>query len=237
MAWFTVLGHRGQDLYPDLKRRVRQSRELWEQDPIRFDILLHFGAFVTESSGHFSEYVPYYRKRRELIERYCRPGYLGQEGFYADNWPRWRRETDEHRDRVLAGTEALKLARSREYASYIVEARETNAPSRIHGNVLNRDLIANLPSNGCVEVACAVDRAGIHPIPFGPLPASLAALCRANMACFELAATAVLEQSREAAIQALLLDPLTAAVCCPAEIRQMAEELLGAERDFIPVLK
>jgi alpha-galactosidase len=222
MAWFTTLRHRGRDLYPELRERVRKSRELWEKDPVRFDILLHFGAFVTESSGHMSEYVPYYRKRRDLLARYCRAGYLGQEGFYAESWPKWRRETDEWRERVLAGTEELKIERTQEYASYIV---------------LNRGLIDNLPLDGCVEVACVVDRNGIHPARFGPLPPQLAALCRSNMAMCDLAATAVIERSREAAVQALLLDPLTAAVCSPAEIRQMTEELLEAERDYIPALR
>ena len=236
MSWFTTLRHRGEDLYPQLRRRVQDSAELWEKDPVRFEVMLHFGAFVTESSGHFSEYVPYYRKRRELRERYCRPGYLGQESFYADNWPKWRQECDDARRRVLAGQGELKLDRSAEYASYIIEARETNVPYVIHGNVPNRGLIENLPADGCVEVACVVDRAGIHPTRFGPLPPQLAALCRANMSMFDLAATAVIERSREAAIHALLLDPLTAAVCCPAEIREMAAELLAAQRDYIPAL-
>ncbi len=237
MSWFTTLRHKGQDLYPVLCRKVQESRELWEKDPVRFDIMLHFGAFVTESSGHLSEYVPYYRKRRELLDRYCRAGYLGQESFYADNWPKWRRESDESRERVLAGAEELKLERSLEYASYVIEARETNVPCLIHGNVLNRGLIDNLPADGGVEVACVVDRHGIHPTHFGPLPAQLAALCRANMAMFDLAATAVIERSKEAAIHALLLDPLTAAACCPAEIRHMAEELLTAERAYLPALE
>jgi alpha-galactosidase len=237
LAWFTRLAHQGHDVYPILREKVQKCRELWEKDPVRFDIMLHFGAFVTESSGHFSEYVPYYRKRPELIERYCRAGYLGQTGFYADNWPRWRQELDAWRRRVLAGQEELKTERSREYASYIIEARETGVPFVIHGNVANRRLIENLPADGCVEVACRADRTGIHPQPFGALPPQLAALCRANMAMFDLAATAAIEQCREAAIHALMLDPLTAAVCCPAEIRQMAEELFEAEREYIPQLK
>lgn len=236
MSWFTTLRHRGVDLYPALCRRVQDDPQLWERDPVRFDTMLHFGAFVTESSGHFSEYVPYYRKRRDLIGQYCRSGYLGQESFYADNWPRWRQECDAARQRLLAGEEELKTERSLEYASYIIAARETHVPFVIHGNVLNRGLIANLPADGCVEVACVVDRTGIHPTRFGPLPPQLAALCRANMAMFDLAATAVVEGSKAAAIHALLLDPLTAAVCAPAEIQRMAEELLTAERAFIPEL-
>ena len=237
MSWFTRLARRGLDLYPALREKIQASPELWEKDPVRFDILLHFGAFVTESSGHFSEYVPYYRKRRALIERYCRDGYLGRESFYADCWPKWRADLDVWRRRILAGHEELKTQRSREYASYIIEARETNVPYVIHGNVANRGLIDNLPADGCVEVACVVDRNGIHPTRFGPLPPQLAALCRSNMGMFDLAAIAATECRKEAAIHALLLDPLSAAACSPAEIRQMAEELFNAERDYIPGLR
>jgi alpha-galactosidase len=235
MAWFTHLRRNGTDLYPELKRKVQQDKSLWEKDPVRFDIMLHFGAFVTESSGHFSEYLPYYRKRRELIHEYCRAEYLGEEGFYAKNWPTWRRQCDEQRQAGIDGKEPLKTERSPEYASYIIAARETNEPFVIHGNVSNRGgLIENLPHDGCVEVPCVVDRTGIHPTRFGKLPPQMAALCAANMRMFDLAATACIERDREAAIHALMVDPLTAAVCSPAEIRRMAEELITAEQEYLP---
>lgn len=233
MSWFTTLRRRGRDLYPDLKRKVIEDKSLWERDPVRFDIMLHLGAFVTESSGHFSEYVPYYRKRKDLRDQYCRERYLGQESFYADNWPQWRQDSDNWRRRFLAGQEELKTERSPEYASRIIEARETNKPYVIHGNVANSGLINNLPHDGCVEVACTVDRLGIHPQHYGTLPPQLAGLCRANMSMFDLAATACLERSREAALHALMLDPLTAAVCSPAEIRRMADELFAAEQPYL----
>ncbi|MCG8508670.1 MAG: hypothetical protein MI741_05515, partial [Rhodospirillales bacterium] len=137
MAWFTTLRHNGCDLYPELSRKVQADRELYEKDPVRFDMMLHFGAFVTESSGHCSEYVPYYRKRRELIDQYCRAEYLGQESFYADSWPKWRRESDDWRRRVLEGNEAFETERSFEYASRILEARATDTPYVIHGSVPN----------------------------------------------------------------------------------------------------
>jgi len=237
MSWFTKLAHRGEDLYPVLRRRVEESKDLWEKDPVRFDMMRHFGAFVTESSGHFSEYVPYYRKGRDLMERYCRPGYLGQESFYADNWPKWRADSDDWRRRALAGQQEIPTQRGHEYASYIIEAIETGGPYVFHGNVANAGLIENLPADGCVEVACVADRNGVRPTRFGPLPPQLAALCRANMAMFDLAVRAVLERSREAAIHALMVDPLMAAVCCPADIRRMAEEMFEAEREFIPDLR
>ena len=215
---------------------MQAERDLWEKDPVRFDMLLHFGAFITESSGHLSEYVPYYRKRRELLDRYARDGYLGRQSFYADCWPNWRAELDQWRRRILAGEEELKTERSTEYASYIIHARETHQPFVIHGNVANTGLIPNLPA-GCVEVPCLVDRTGIHPTCFGPLPPQMAAICASNMAFVDLAATAAIERSREAALHALLLDPLTAAVCAPAEVRQMLGELLEAEKDYIPPLR
>lgn len=237
MAWFTTLRHQGRDLYPELCRKVQEDRELYEKDPIRFDIMRHFGAFVTESSGHFSEYVPYYRKRRALLDQYCRAEFLGQESFYADAWPKWRQESDDWRRRVLEGDQEFTTERSVEYASRIIEARATNVPYVIHGTVPNDGLIDNLLADGVVEVACVVKRTGIYPTRFGPLPGQLAALCRANMSMFDLAATAAVERSREAAIHALMVDPLTAAVCSPAEIRQMFEEMYEAERAYLPGLK
>jgi alpha-galactosidase len=129
--------------------------------------------------------------------------------------------------------------RSWEYASWIIEAREKDSPFRIHGNVMNsitgRDaLIANLPANGCVEVACMVDRNGINPTRYGALPPQMAALCASNMAVFELGATAAVTRSKEAAMHALMLDPLTAAMCSPAEIKKMTLELFEAEKPFLP---
>lgn len=140
---------------------------------------------------------------------------------------------------MLAGREPMAWERSWEYASWIIEAREKDSPFRIHGNVINSlgggtQLIANLPADGCVEVACMVDRSGIHPTRFGALPAQMAGVSASNMALFDLGATAAITRSKEAAIHALLLDPLTSAVCSPSEIRKMALELFAAERDFLP---
>ncbi len=237
MAWFTTLRHRGRDLYPGLCERVQKDRKLYEKDPVRFDMLLHFGAFVTESSGHFSEYVPYYRKRPELIKKYCRDGYLGLESFYADNWPKWRQATDQRRRQIVAGKEEVRTQRGLEFASYIIDACETDVPFVIHGNVPNGGLIENLPAGACVEVACLVNRTGVHPTRFGALPPQLAALCASNVAMFDLGVTAAIERSKEAAIHALMLDPLTAAVCSPAEIRRMFGRLYEAQREWVPELK
>ncbi len=252
LAWFTTLKHNGKDLYPVLMDKARAdlagnpSDAEDAKDLVRKDMMLHFGAFITESSGHLSEYLPYYRKRKDLLEKYARDGYDGGSSFYANNWPDWRKKADETRQKMVDGTGDLpKLERSWEYASWIIEAREKDHPIRLHGNVMNvarpgsplafgGPLISNLPHDGCVEVACYVDRAGLHPSVYGPLPPQMAGVCASNMRYFDLVAEAIIHRSKEAAIYALLLDPLTSAVCSPAEIKAMAAELFEAEAAYLP---
>ncbi|MBB3127214.1 alpha-galactosidase [Paenibacillus rhizosphaerae] len=236
MSWFVELTHEGKDLYPVLREKI-QNPDLLKKDPVRFDAMKYLGAFVSESSGHFSEYIPYYRKRQSLIDKHCSTGYNGATGYYADNWPIWRRENDEKIVKQLEGSLPIELAPSNEYAAIIIEAMLKNEPKVIYGNVPNEGLIHNLPRDGVVEVACMVDRNGVNPCRFGSLPEHLAALCRSNMAFFDLAVGAVLNNDKEMARHALMVDPLSAAVCSLDEISDMFEELYEAERDFIPVLK
>lgn len=230
-AWFTVLRHKGQDMYPRLREQARNA-SIYEKDPVRFEIMLHLGAFVTESSGHFSEYVPYFRKRPELIERYCRDGYLGETGFYARNWPSWREKNDESIRQMLAGNKEIPFKRSHEYGSAIIEAITCQRPTVIYGNVRNAGLIENLP-DGCVEVPCLVDQRGIQPTHFGSLPEQLAALNRSHMAVHTLTRDALLQRDKQAARYALMLDPLTAAICSPAEIDALFDEMWEAERPYL----
>lgn len=236
MSWFVELTHEGKDLYPVLREKI-QNPDLLKKDPVRFDAMKYLGAFVSESSGHFSEYIPYYRKRQSLIDKHCSTGYNGATGYYADNWPIWRKENDEKIVKQLGGSLPIELAPSNEYAAIIIEAMLKNEPKVIYGNVPNEGLIHNLPGDGIVEVACMVDRNGVNPCRFGSLPEHLAALCRSNMAFFDLAVGAVLNNDKEMARHALMVDPLSAAVCSLDEISDMFEELYEAERDFIPVLK
>ncbi|OLV19641.1 family 4 glycosyl hydrolase [Deinococcus marmoris] len=242
LSWFTELGWQGQDLMPRLKQAVAQP-EIYEQDIIRFEMLRHFGAFPTESSGHFSEYVPYFRKRPDLVAQFTRPAYKGESGFYAHNWPQWRAE---HAARVAdliarenAGEAAIDMTRSPEFASNIIEGLRLNRPQFITCNLPNTALdgtvlIDNLPQDGVVEVGCTVDGGGIHPQPYGRLPEALAALDRSHMAVHSLLADSVIRQDRELAVQALMLDPLTAAVCSLDEIRAMFAELVEAEHADLP---
>lgn len=262
LAWFTKLRHDGEDLYPRLHDKfareiaagIREYDEgkarsdsanhgfgavadiAYEQtDLVRKDMCNHFGAFITESSGHLSEYLPYYRKS-EAGRKLLRLAFDGGSRFYATNWPLWRETANAERQAMLDGTHSMDWERSWEYASWIIEAREKDSPYRIHGNVANRRddgslLITNLPADGCVEVACTIDRHGITPQPYGVLPPQMAAICASNMGMIGLAAQAVIERSKEAAIHALMLDPLTSALCTPAEIAAMTRELFAAEAD------
>lgn len=242
LAWFTRFEHGGRDLYPLLMDKARRDvygdgpSDEWDPgDIVRKDMMLHFGAFITESSGHLSEYLPYYRKRAELIDKYARPGYDGGSSFYADNWPTWRANADADREAMVRGEKPVGWERSWEYASWIIEAREKDTPYRIHGNVPNRGgLIENLPHDGIVEVACMIDRNGINPTRYGKLPSQMAGVCQMNTAMIELGAQAAIERSVEKAIHALMLDPLTAAVCSPAEIKSMVLEMFEAEQEFLP---
>ncbi len=273
LAWFTRLEHKGENLYTKVlyekfareiaegykefeagitshDSRSRYSDNPWKQsDLIRKDMCVHFGAFITESSGHLSEYLPYYRKSEEGY-KLIRTGYEGGTRFYATNWPDWRKGADSHRMKLVSGEASIELKRSWEYASWIIEAREKDVPVRIHGNVMNHatptlckakrqalgeagKLITNLPGDGAVEVACMIDGNGINPTRYGALPAQMAHICASNMAMFDLGATACIERSKEAAIHSLLLDPLCSAVCTPKQIKDMTLELFEAEKDFL----
>jgi len=279
LAWFIKLAHKGKDLYTTvLYKKFAQEIEAgikeaeaglapyktedrwhWSEgaknktwkygDLVRKDMCLHFGAFLTEGSGHVSEYLPYYRKNEEG-RKLLRLGYDGGSRFYASNWPDWRQRADEDRAKMVRGEKPIDLTRSWEYASWIIEAREKDSPVRIHGNVMNNSekpgqrgsgeggkLITNLPGDAVVEVACMVDRNGINPTRVGALPPQMAHICAANMACFDLAATACIEKSKDAAIKALMLDPLTSAVLSPREIRAMTLEMFAAEKKFLPGFK
>jgi alpha-galactosidase len=236
LAWFTEFnGPDGTSLYPKLMAMAKDRvSEFSKAEPVRSDMMLHFGAFITESSGHLSEYLPYYRKRKDLLEKYTDTGYRGEESFYANNWPTWRNTADENRDKMLSGEKELDLKRSFEYGAWIIESIEKNVPIVVHGNMApNAGCISNLPSDGCIEVACLINHNGFQPIKFGKLPQQMAAICDSNMRFFDLAADAAVQQSKQYAEWALMMDPLTSAVCSPAEIRELTKRLFQAEAEYL----
>lgn len=248
LAWFTKFKHNGKDLYPLLMKNAEKDlagkfvKEEDKYDLVRKDMMLHFGAYITESSGHLSEYLPYYRKRKDLMKKYMGPNYNGESGFYSKNWPTWRKDRDQLLQDYVKGTKSFDCARTWEYASWIIEAREKDAPFRIHGNVMNKKndagpLISNLSHDGVVEVACMIDRNGINPTVYGKLPPQMAAICQSNMNMYDLAATSAINKDIGAAIHSLMLDPLTAAICSPKEIKEMTLKMFKAEKEYLKGFK
>ncbi|NPV52578.1 MAG: alpha-glucosidase/alpha-galactosidase [Firmicutes bacterium] len=233
MAWFLRFEWNGRDAYPLLFEAMGRP-EVYSKDKVRFEMMRHLGYFITESSGHLSEYVPYFRKRNELIDEFCTEGFGGETGFYLRHC---RESWKPHYDRIrkqIAGEVPVDVERSHEYGAYIIHSIETGTPRRINGNVLNSGIITNLPQGCCVEVPCLVDDAGLHPCYIGDLPSQCAALNRTNINVQELAVRAALERDRDLAFMAVMFDPLTAALLSPREIRKMVDEMFEAEARYLP---
>ncbi|MBN60398.1 MAG: alpha-glucosidase/alpha-galactosidase [Gemmatimonadetes bacterium] len=225
-AWVLRLRQGNEDLYPKL-REIVDSDEAFADDRVRVEMMKQFGYFVTESTRHNAEYLPYFRRNRELLDLY---GLKPREPVSMEN----NRQRDWMKDSGVEdnGEAALPpLQESHEYASLIIEARLTGAPFAFNGNVMNHGSITNLPARCCVEVPCLADREGVHPTFVGELPPQCAALNMTNIAVQELAVRAVLDRDREAAFHACALDPLTAATVSLPDIREMFEELWAAEGD------
>ena len=171
-----------------------------------------------------SEYVPYFRKRPELIGKFK----LGNFGKFAAEAREQERKDQDAEMRRLTTAKNLPIKHSSEYGSIIIHSLETGAPSRINGNVINKGLITNLPEGCCVEVPCLVDREGIHPCYVGDLPPQLAALNRTEINVHELAVRGIVEKNKTKIFQAVLLDPLTSAVLTIDETRNMVDEMFKA---------
>ena len=242
-AFFLEFQRGHEDLYPRLWQAIARD-DIYGDEPVRIDLMRHFGYFVTESSGHASEYAPYFRKTAamvndELVPRFRNPHDawfdFGRTGGYLRHCLH-RIDSAEESYEALR-TEADATRRSHEYGAAILNAIESNTPTAINGNVPNRGLIDNLPDGCCVEVACLVNGAGIQPTAVGKLPPQLAALNRTNVNVQELTVEAALTGRREAIYHALALDPLTGAVCTLPQIRQMADELLAAQAAWLPQFK
>ena len=233
LAWLTELTRNGEDLYPLLRERGRIPK-VFEQDPVRFELMYQFGAFPTESSGHVSEYLPYFRTHPDVVARWVGKEYIGESGFYAHNWPTWRRENDEMLEQVLSGSREFPMERGGEYPSQIVEAMVTGVPTTVYVTTPNAGWVENLHQANAVEVAALVDSDGVHPQRFGRLPEHLASLVRRHQEFNDLAVTSILEQDREAAVHALMLDPLTSAACELQQVRDMFDEMVAAQHEHLP---
>jgi len=236
MAWLLEIRDGDSDLYPEVKRRAaernRRAIETGERhaDMVRYEIMRLFGYYVTESSEHNAEYTPFWIKSTapEMIERFNIP---------LDEYPRrcvtQIDEWAQQKESIISGTE-LDHQRSVEYAASIVGARVEDRPVRIHGNVLNRDLIPNLPGDAIVEVPIMVDGNGLNPVAVDALPTQCAALNRTNINVQLLTIEAAMQRSRERVYQAALLDPHTAAELPPDRIVAMCDDLFDAHREWLP---
>jgi alpha-galactosidase len=235
MAFFLSLERDGEDLYPALERIVREGR-VPDGNRVRYEVLRHLGYFVTESSEHFAEYVPWFIKshRPDLIDRFQIP--LDE---YVRRSERQIAEWDAFREALEHGA-AVGVQRSHEYGADIINACETGEPLRFNGNVPNRydghPLIDNLPGDCCVEVPCVAGAGGIEPQPVGALPRQLAALVQTNVNVQGLTVQAALTGRREPVYHAAMLDPHTAAELPLDEIAVLVDELLDAHGEWVPPL-
>ena len=229
-AWLLEITKNGVDLYPEIKRRALEKNKEKHYDMVRLEMMRVFGYYITESSEHTSEYTPWFIKDKypELIDRFNIP---------LDEYPRrcvnqiadWEKRRDE-----LTKNPSLSHTRTHEYASYIMEAMETNKPYKIGGNVLNRGLITNLPANACVEVPCLVDASGITPCVIGDLPEQCAAMNRTNINVQLLTVEAARTLKKEYIYQAALLDPHTASELNIDDTIKMCDALIEAHGDWLP---
>lgn len=262
MAFYLRFERNGQDLYPVIHQVIEEGR-VPAKNRVRYDVLQRLGYFVTESSEHFSEYVPWFikRDRPDLIDRYNVPldEYIRRCEFQIASWEAMRarlededvafqvRPVGQEKERVpLDGSvrdmdrilqRLLTIRRSEEYGSRIIHSMETGTPRVVYGNVANDGLIDNLPAECCVEVPCLVDKNGIQPTRIGSLPPHLAALMLTNVNVQALTVEAALTGKREHIYHAAMLDPHTAAELDLDQIWSLVDELIEAHGDWLPVYK
>jgi alpha-galactosidase len=241
MAWYLDYKWNSVDAYPLINKAITERPEIYNTEIVRNEMYLAFDKYVTESSGHNSEYNPWFRKRPDLIEKYCIHGTGWNPGEYAyilkeyqNTEKTWKEGV---RVRLAEPLTRDDLARGQEYAAYIINALNGGEMFKFNGNVPNTNLITNLPQGACVEVPVVVDKAGFHPIHIGALPAECALLTGLSSGIEELAIQSALTGDPNAVYRAICHDPLTSAVLSLAEIRQMVNELFAQHKDYLPQFK
>ncbi len=229
----------GNDLYPEIKRRASMPpeesyAERFNKDLVRLEMMKQFGYYITESSEHTSEYTPWFIKSKypELIDRFNIP---------LDEYPRrcvnQINKWNEIRD-TLVNDGDLTHTKTKEFASYIIDAMTTDRPYRIHGNVLNTGrMITNLPENACVEIPCMVDRNGVTPCFVGDLPEQCAAINRTNINVQLLTMEAARTLKKEYVYMAAMMDPHTSSELSIDDIRSLCDDLFEAHKDWLPAYK
>ena len=236
MAWYLKLEHRGRDLYPKLKQVVSTDKKVYNHELVRNEMFLALGRYVTESSGHNSEYNWWFRKRPDLIRQYCSTGTGWNPGRYAYilNEYRKREKTWRRSVREWLAEDEVSLERGHEYAASIINAFAGGEIFEFNGNVANDGLVDNLPSGACVEVPVVASRKGFEPIRVGRLPPQCAMLTGLSAQIEMMAVEGCLKGDAELVYQAIAHDPLTAAKLSLAEARKMVKEMLRKNKRWLP---
>jgi alpha-galactosidase len=240
MAWYLKFDWNGQDAYPLIRQAVSDNPKIYNEEIVRNEMFLHLDYYMTESSGHHSEYNAWFRKRPDLIEKYCIHGTGWNPGEYAYILKEYEKRAHNWRDKAkewFASDTPIPLERGHEYAAYIINALLGGEPFEFNGNVPNTNLITNLPPDACVEVPVWASRKGLSPVHVGPLPPQCALLTNLSASIEEAAVEAALTGDPRLVFQAIAHDPLTAAVLSLAEIRQMVNDMFRQNRDYLPQFK
>ncbi len=238
-AFYTDFLWNGKDAYPLIRKAITENEDVYKQEIVRNEMFLALGYYVTESSGHNSEYNAWFRKRQDLIEKYCLPGTGWNPGEYAYILNEYRsRETTWKADMDKWFTEPIDLTRGFEYAAYIFNAIFGDGEMfKFNGNVRNFGLIDNLPQGCCVEVPVLASRRGLEPIHVGKMPAQCALLSGTSAQIEEMVVEGSFAGDKEMIYQAVCYDPLTSAVLSLREIRDMVDEMFKQNEDWLPQFK
>jgi alpha-galactosidase len=238
-AWYLKYDWNGKDAYP-LIRKAMQRPEVYNEEMVRNEMFLNLDYYVTESSGHNSEYNWWFRKRQDLIEKYCTHGTGWNPGEYAyilkeyqNKEATWKAEAV----KWFAQETPISLERGHEYAAHIINALKGGDVFAFNGNVPNKQLITNLPENACVEIPVFVDKGGFHATHVGDLPPQCVALNHVSVMVEEMAVEACLTGDARMVFHAICYDPLTAAVLSLAEIKTMVNEMFQQNKDYLPHFK
>ena len=233
-AWYVKYEWNGKDAYPLIREAVARP-EVYNEEQVRNEMFLAFGYYVTESSGHNSEYNPWFRKRKDLVEKYCTHGTGWNPGVHRYILDEYLARQHTWKDSITSWFERpVNLQRGHEYAAYIVNALKGGEPFEFNGNVRNTGLVTNLPPDACVEVPVWASQKGLSPVHVGALPPQCAALTGLSSQIEEMAVEAALTGNPNLVYQSVMLDPLTGAVLSLGEIRDMVNDMLAQNRDYLP---
>jgi len=238
-AWYLEYEWNGKNAYPLISEAMKKP-DIYNEEQVRNEMFIHFDYYVTESSGHNSEYNAWFRKRPDLIEKYCTHGTGWNPGHYAyilDNYLE-REETWEKSIKEWLEEDEIDLERGHEYAASIFNATIGDGEMfEFNGNVRNFGLIDNLPEGCCVEVPVLASKRGLDPLHVGPLPEHLAIINNVSARCEELAVHGALKGDPRAVFHAVCMDPLTSAVLSLEEIKHMTDEMFEQNKDYLPQFK